>query len=461
MSTDSDVMNEQVKVEVARRKLALEFCGEPNRPDETLSKDPYLSPEFARLEAERLWPKVWQIACRLEEIPKVGDYVEYTIVRDSIIVVRTGPSTIKAYFNVCQHRARKLVNGVGNTRTFYCKNHGWTWNLDGKCQKIVDEYDWASLRKEDVPLQQVKVDTWGGWVFVNMDPEAEPLLDYLAPVPEYLNPYELERMRYTFYKTTRVECNWKTMLDAFVEQYHTVAVHAESLPWADYRAVSHRHGKHAHFGFPPDALPIGVPSRALGEREVEEPRIAIKKLMDCVQEGLNTMWGPRMFDEAKHLKDFPEGLSHNEVYAKLVERVQRRAAEEGAGGATITFEQMAKASISWHVFPNHQINPTNDGASCLRVRPNGDDPNSMLIDQWGLAHFAPGKEPPLKREYCDRWEEATVPFMLKQDYSNVEQVHAGMRSRGLGKVRINPVQEASITNYHHTLRHYLFGEKLR
>jgi hypothetical protein len=85
----------------------------------------------------------------------------------------------------------------------------------------------------------------------------------------------------------------------------------------------------------------------------------------------------------------------------------------------------------------------------------------MLIDAWGLAHFAPGEEPKVEHEYFDRWEDSTAPWMLKQDYSNVEQVHAGMRSRGLAKVRVNPVQEASITSYHETLRHYLFGEELK
>jgi len=459
MSTNA--LDQEAEFELARRKRALEFCHDPNRPDETVSKDPYLSPEYARLEAERLWPKVWQIACRLEEIPKVGDYVEYTIVHDSIIVVRTGPDTIKAYFNVCQHRARKLVNGVGNTRTFYCKNHGWTWNLDGKCQKLVDEYDWASLRKEDVPLQQVKVDTWGGWVFVNMDPEAEPLLDYLAPVPEYLKPYELERMRFTWYKTIRVDCNWKTTLDAFLEQYHVPTVHYQAAPYSDTYAVSYKHGRHSHFGFTPDTRPVGVPPHQTEEEAAaaRDPRVTVEELMALTGDGLQAMWSPRMFEQGQHLQDLPKGMSHNEVYAALVARVQKLAAEEGSGGATVTFEDMAKVGTLWHVFPNHSFLPTNDGAIAYRFRPNGDDPHSMIADLWGLAHCAPGKEPAWKREYSDRWETSTVPWMLKQDYSNVEEVHAGMRSRGLSKVRVNPVQEANISNYHHTLRQYLFGEK--
>lgn len=451
-------MNKVTQVKPDRRKIALESVGDPNRPDETVSKEPYVSAKFAELEAERLWPKVWQIACRAEEIPNVGDYVEYTIVHDSIIVVRTGPDKIKAYFNVCQHRARQLIHGSGNTSNFACKNHGWRWNLDGECTRLVDEEDWSCLRKKDVPLEGVKVGTWGGWVFINMDPDAEPLLDYLNPVTEYLDPYELEKMRFVFYKTTRVACNWKTMLDAFVEQYHTIVVHAESLPFADYRAVSQPFGKHNNFRYPPDATPIGIPAVDLGLKANPDPRKAIYELMMLIQERLKTMWGPRMFAEAEFLKTLPDDLSHNEVYAALVERVQKLAAEDGAGGAEVTFEEMGKAGISWHVFPNHQINATNDGASCLRVRPDGDNPNSMLVDQWGLAHFSPGKEPKVEREFFERWENSTLPEMLKLDYSNVEEVHAGMRSRGRTRLRINPVQEASISNYHKTLRGYLFDE---
>lgn len=453
-------MNETVNAKMARRTRALEFCGDPDRPDKTVSKEPYLSREYARLEAEKMWPKVWQIACRLEEIPNVGDYVEYTIVHDTIVVIRTAQDTIKAYFNVCQHRGRKLVSGTGNTRQFFCKNHGWRWNLDGQCTRVVDQEDWACLRKEDVPLPPVKVDTWGGWVFVNMDPDAEPLLDYLDPVPEYIDPFELDRMRMTWHKSIRADCNWKTMLDAFLEQYHVPTVHHEAAPYTDVYAVSYRHGKHSHFGPTPDTKPPGVRPQLTEEEAAAEkdPRTAIGEMMALVGDGLTAMWSPRMFEEAEHLKDFPEGMSHLEVYGALVQRVQKRAAEEGTGGATVTFEQMAKAGSLWHVFPNHSFLMTNDGAIAYRFRPNGNDPHSMIVDLWGLAHFIPGEEPKVTHEHFDRWEESSAPWMLKQDYSNVEEVHAGMRSRGLATVRVNPVQESNISNYHETLNDYLYGD---
>ena len=92
----------------------------------------YFDREFFELECERLWPRVWQMACRLEEIPAVGDYVEYEILDKSVIVVRTEPDTVKAFHNACRHRGMRLVEGRGNAaQGFVCPFHGWCWNADG------------------------------------------------------------------------------------------------------------------------------------------------------------------------------------------------------------------------------------------------------------------------------------------------------------------------------------------
>ena len=87
----------------------------------------YTSREFARAEKARLWPRVWQVACRVEEIPQVGDFVTYDILDESIVVVRSAPGQIKAFFNVCQHRGRQITEGCGRANVLRCKFHGWTW----------------------------------------------------------------------------------------------------------------------------------------------------------------------------------------------------------------------------------------------------------------------------------------------------------------------------------------------
>ena len=102
------------------------------RTPDRIPKQRYYDPEFYAAEAELLWPKVWQMACRLEELPNPGDFVEYEILDQSIIVVRTNADHVRAYHNSCRHRGMKLVEGQGSRRSFVCPFHGWCWDLDGR-----------------------------------------------------------------------------------------------------------------------------------------------------------------------------------------------------------------------------------------------------------------------------------------------------------------------------------------
>lgn len=200
------------------------------RPD-LVPKDSYIDPSYVRLEAERLWPKVWQVACREEELEEVGAYVTNSIAHESIIIVRTAAG-IRAHHNVCQHRGRRLTEGCGKTGSFMCRYHGWRWNLDGSLGKVLDHDDWQgcpSMADEDLRLPSVQVDTWGGFVFINPDPQAEPLAQYLDPVPRFIDPFELEKMRYRWYKSVRLPCNWKVAQEAFTEGYHVAATHPQLL----------------------------------------------------------------------------------------------------------------------------------------------------------------------------------------------------------------------------------------
>src|SRR5262249_27996954 len=122
-----------------------------------LPKEDQLSPAYAQLEADKLWPYVWQIACRLEEIPNVGDFVTYDIVDDSIVVVRTSPDEIKAFHNVCPHRGRRLTEGCGRTKLFKCRFHGWEFGLDGANVKVIDRKDFGTYFTDaDIALHAVK-----------------------------------------------------------------------------------------------------------------------------------------------------------------------------------------------------------------------------------------------------------------------------------------------------------------
>ena len=111
-----------------------------------------------------LWPRVWQMACRLEEIPKVGDFVEYEILDDSIIVVRVDSQNVRAYYNACRHRGVKLVEGNGSRRTFVCPFHGWCWGIDGRNTFVLrpEEFAEENMCPEDLQLVSVRCELWAG-----------------------------------------------------------------------------------------------------------------------------------------------------------------------------------------------------------------------------------------------------------------------------------------------------------
>src|SRR5436305_11670394 len=138
----------------------------------------YYDAEFYRLECERLWPRVWQMACRLEEIPKAGDFVVYDILDQSVIVTRVDERTIKAYHNACRHPGVKLACDRGNAAAgFTCPFHGWQWKVDGSCKFIYTPslFDKDQLHGRDVALIECRLETWGGCAFINFDDHAPPL----------------------------------------------------------------------------------------------------------------------------------------------------------------------------------------------------------------------------------------------------------------------------------------------
>lgn len=143
-------------------------------------RDRYTSADFARLENEKLWPRVWQVACRIEEVQNPGDFCEYQIGDQSILIVRTEAGEIKALHNVCQHRGMRLKDGRGSTREIRCRSHSWCWNLDGSLKEVIDpqDFDQNAISPQALRLPECKVEVWAGFVFINMDQNAAPLHEF-------------------------------------------------------------------------------------------------------------------------------------------------------------------------------------------------------------------------------------------------------------------------------------------
>ena len=171
------------------------FPADEVRDDFVPKEDNYVR-DFFEYEKERLWPYVWQIACREGEIPNVGDFVTYDICDDSIIVVRSKPNEIKAFHNVCPHRGNRLTEGCDHAKQFLCTFHGWRFGLDGRNISVIDRKDWGDiLSDEDVALRSVQTGTWAGFVFINMDENCQPLDEFLTPVKQLTAKHEFEKLR--------------------------------------------------------------------------------------------------------------------------------------------------------------------------------------------------------------------------------------------------------------------------
>lgn len=425
-----------------------------------LDKQAYLSPQFAKQEAAKLWPKVWQVACREEEVPATGDFVTYDIIDQSIIVSRGQDGILNAYHNVCPHRGRRLTEGAGHAGSFVCRYHGWSWNLDGSNTKIVDQADWQQLDCAALHLQPVKIGTWGGYVFINMDPAAEPLEQFLAPVNALCDKFEFEKLRYRWYRTVVIQANWKVVLEGFNEAYHVQQTHRQLLDYLEDYTNSAAYGRHGAFWYPPLEGGKSRFSRSSRlevkpEPDSRRPVLAYYKEM---HEQLGAMVTPRAYAAVQRLltevaPDAPSG----QVLLKTRELARSAAIMDGAGWPeSLTPDDIVQSRQDWHVFPNVvYLHTSIDGVLAYRARPNGYDPDSCIFDVWSLVRYAPGDEPPLKREFYKDWRDNDWGRILSQDFQNFADVQAGMKSRAFAGSRLNPVQEAVIANFHRALREFI------
>ena len=156
----------------------------------TVDTKRYYSQAEHDLEVERLWKRVWQMACHESDIPNVGDTHVYDIAELSYLVIRVSESEVKAYPNACLHRGRALCDSHRQElKALRCPFHGWSWNLDGSLKEIPGHWNFPSVTEEEYCLPEVKVGYWGGFYFINPDPQCEPLEDFLGDCDRHFGIY--------------------------------------------------------------------------------------------------------------------------------------------------------------------------------------------------------------------------------------------------------------------------------
>lgn len=439
----------------ARREPLIQFPPEEVR-DDWIPKDDYVSSEFAELERRHLWPRTWQVACRVEELPKVGSFVTYEVLDESIIVVRTSESEIRAYNNACLHRGRRLTDGAGRTQGFVCRFHGWAWNLQGQNTRVVDPEDWGRcMHQKELALREFKIGIWGGFVFVNMDPDCESFEEYLGEMPDYLDPMELDKQRYRWYISVEMEANWKTVQEAFLEAYHVQHTHRRLEPFVDSKSDSFAVGKHGRLQKYLGEAKVG---RYSGGAGAKDQRAAFLETLRVNVQEITSISPERDFHAAcRIMTELPPTATWTESALKAFEFIREASIASGAGYPNMTREQVLRAGFDWNIFPNTAcaIGPT--GGIWYRFLPTPDNnPNRSIFEIYSLERVVPGGEPKLQKKHFRSWRDhPDMPVFLIEDFENIADIQRGMRTKHWRAARTNPVQERIISNMHRVLRQFM------
>ena len=403
----------------------------------------YTTKEFHDLEMKKLWPRVWQMACREEEIPEVGDHYVYEIGSFSIIVVRTAQG-IKAHHNVCRHRGRKLCEhpGSGHAPSFICPFHGFSWNIDGSLRGVTSEWDFPHLDKDNFDLTPVKVGKWGGWVFINMDMNAEPFEDFYGDLLKHFEVWRPEERYIEAHVGKILPCNWKLAQEAFMEAFHVVTTHPQILA-----GIGDENTQYDAWGnFSRAITPNGTPSPHLrwtpDEQELFEA-VIMRKLDD---------------PEAAQV---PEGMKARTMMASGARDALREFIPEDVPISDADVSD----SIYYTLFPNfHPWGGYN--RIVYRFRPWKNHHDKSLMECYYLTPFKAGERPApapmhlLSEE--DDWTQApelgVLAKVFQQDSFNLPHVQTGLEAAQYDSVTLARYQETKLRHFHHLLNEWVSAE---
>ena len=430
----------------------------PHYPPTIIDAERYYSRGRMEQEWEHLWTKVWTVAGLVSDLKDVGDFFTYELGPESIIVTRASTTEIKAFYNVCAHRGNKLVyTDSGRLERFSCAFHGWQYSLSGDLLHITDEELFPKELICDRPgLSEIKVDNWGGLVFVNLDPNAEPLMEFLGIIPEHMSGYNFEN--YYIFSDTQMEwnANWKTAVDAFVELYHSHVVHPQGkMVWEDkfiqYDCYPKGHSRML--------VPWGVTSH----RDPEPTTLNAQLADQLTQIDID----PASYDGPVH-----------DIRAALLEGKRKFGKLYGMSNYDMLTDDQLMESWSYSVFPNWTINVQDTVLMLQFWRPHKSDPEKLI---YNIMMFFPRTNNPSKAmvDIAEMGNKDTITVaspddrparkcttdgadlghVLNQDYQQVPLQQIGLRSRGFKGMRFGG-EEIRLRHFHAFVDDYIaVGEK--
>lgn len=210
----------------------------------TIPADWYTMPERLNHERRAVFARTWQYAASLEQLRLPGNFLAVDVCGAPLVLTRDAQGELRAFHNVCRHRAGVVARASGNRKSLQCQYHGWLYGLDG-CLRTAPEFEGVEeFDKGDFGLAPVRVETWGGYAFVNLSGDAPPLLDYLGAIPAETRHFDFEGMRRVERRDYIINANWKVYIDNYLEGYHVPIAHPglfREIDYDKYRVETFRH----------------------------------------------------------------------------------------------------------------------------------------------------------------------------------------------------------------------------
>jgi len=473
----------------------------------TVETHRYWTQEEHDKEVEMLWKRVWQMACHKDDIPNVGDTYVYDIAELSFLIVRVSEDEIKAYPNSCMHRGRAICdNHKQGQKALRCPFHGWSWELDGKLKEVPCQWDFPSVSEETHSLKNLAVGEWGGFVFINPDPDCEPLEDFLGELDQHFStPFE---NRYkAAHLVKRLPCNWKIAQEAFMESYHVVGTHPVLMPafgdanskydvWHNVsRAMSPDGPPSPHTDFK-NPNPESFPDRKAFQsfvhpiskhtfKRLEENRVEVS--LPNGKSGIFDMYANYIEGDLKsadlHMCNWVGGkISPGEedtpveytdepahIFRDKAAKARREDMRPQWGDMVDSISDAdLNDAIFYSVFPN--ISPWADfNPIFYRFRPDGNNPEQCFHEVMFMIALPEGAERPEPAKCTfldlhDDYTEATefgsyLTKIFNQDYLNHEAMQKGARSQPNGIATFASYQESKLRHFHETLDLWLNSEE--
>ena len=480
----------------------MRYASSPMEPGPTkVSAALYHSREVHEREIEKIWKKAWQLACHEDEIPDVGDYHVYDIASLSFIVVRSEENQIQAFYNQCLHRGRQLADCDGKSaKAFRCPFHGWSWKLDGSLNEVPCEWDFPTVNEAEYSLPEVQVARWGGFVFINPDPEAEAFDAHIGDLGEHFKLLPFEKRYKAAHVAKVLKCNWKIAQEAFMEAYHVIATHPTILDvigdantqydvFGNYsRAMSPQEveSPHIHPYTPDEDARLYTkwkhPLSGFTYERIEEDRVAVTNHQGEVSqfradgswiEGPTTHCDPNMCNwvggkqlpgsEVEPLVRTREP-GPGETKRSIAAADIRESYRETLGDL---MDQVSDADLVdvhyFTVFPNWHpwgcFNPI-----FYRFRPNGDNHEECIHECWYMLPSPDGENRPApapihwlsaEDDYCDAPELGTLAKVFNQDVHNLPQVHKGLKGMRDQEIIFANYGESKIRHFHELYKEWM------